>query len=343
MNALADENKLRYILLEVTDKCNFRCRHCRVYGWDEIQNPLTTKEIYSLIDQAKEMGVETITFTGGEPLLREDIISLIAYATSKGINSKLQTNSSLLTEKIADELKKAGLKIYGTGIDGSTEEIHSSLRQSPNSLQKVKDAIKIAKSKGFEIHTETTITKLNHKDISRIIQLAEDVGVDYFFVRSIVLAGCAQDELIINKDEYKKVLEVVHEEKYKRKKIHVTSQDPLFHLLDKELMKKLEEKYGDIYSGKFYGGCVAGLNTVNVKSDGEVRICSFLPLALGNLRKNNLKKIWADKKDYCGKIVDREVEGKCKKCKDRLICGGCRARALILENDLYAQDPFCWK
>ncbi|OQA31486.1 MAG: molybdenum cofactor biosynthesis protein A [archaeon ADurb.Bin336] len=72
-------NQLRYILLEVTDKCNFRCKHCRVEGWEQIKKPLTTKEILSLIDQAKERGVKTITFSGGEPLLRKDIIELITY------------------------------------------------------------------------------------------------------------------------------------------------------------------------------------------------------------------------------------------------------------------------
>ncbi|MFA5930950.1 MAG: radical SAM protein [archaeon] len=340
---MSEDNKLRYILLEVTDKCNFRCRHCRVYGWDEIKNPLETKEIYSLIDQAKKMGVETITFTGGEPLLRSDIIEIIKYCSSKGISSKLQTNGSLVTEKIIKDLKKAGLKIFGTGIDGSTEKIHSDLRQSKNSLQKVKDAIKLAKKNGLEVHTETTITKLNHKDINKIMNLAEKLGVNCFFVRSIVIAGCAENDLIITKQEYKKVLESVYKKKYKKSKTKFTSQDPLFHLIDKKLMKKLETKYGDIYSGKYYGGCVAGLNTINVKSDGDVRICSFLPLSIGNIRTNKLEKIWGEKRNYCERIVDRKIEGKCENCKNKYICGGCRSRALILNKNLYGEDPFCWK
>lgn len=336
-------NQLRYILLEVTDKCNFRCKHCRVEGWEQINNPLTKREVITLIDQAKEMGVKTITFSGGEPLLRNDIIELIKYCSKKGIKSKLQSNSFLLTEPLAEKLKKAGLDIYGTGIDGSTSKIHNALRQMPKALQKVKKAIKIAKDKGFEIHTETTITKLNQNDIPKIIKLAKKIGVDYFFIRSIVVAGCAEKSLMITKEEYKKALEKVYLAKYPLGKMKITSQDPLFHLIDNKLMQRLENEYGDIYSGKYVGGCSAGLNSLNIKSDGSARLCSFLTNDLGNIRTNKLSKIWANKNIKCQDIISRNVQGKCKNCKDKLICGGCRARALILTNNILGEDPYCWK
>ncbi|OQA31485.1 MAG: pyrroloquinoline quinone biosynthesis protein PqqE [archaeon ADurb.Bin336] len=213
----------------------------------------------------------------------------------------------------------------------------------PNALTKVKKAIKLAKEKGFEIHTETTITKLNQNNIPQIIELAKKLGVDYFFIRSIVVAGCAEKNLMITKEEYKKALETVYKAKYPLGKMKITSQDPLFHLVDKKLMQKLENKYGDIYSGKYVGGCSAGLNSLNIKSDGSVKLCSFLTQDLGNIRFKKLKEIWKNKNKICKDIISRNIQGKCKICKDKLICGGCRARANILTNNILGEDPYCWK
>lgn len=338
-------NVLNYVLLEVTDDCNFSCEHCRVGKIGVIKDPLTYSEIKDLIIQATQLGAKVITFSGGEPLLRNDIIEIVNFASSQGLKTRIQSNGYLLTPDLIKRLKSAGLNTFGTGLDGSCAEIHNKLRRNPLAFEKAISAIKLAISEGIEVHVETTVTNYNKNDIEEIINLAKELGASTFLCRCVVLAGKASNKLMISKTENKLFLEKVCKKKYSLDNITITSQDPLYHLVDFKLMNQLKEKYGPLDSSKFCGGCVAGFNSLNVKSNGDVQICTFLPIIIGNIRKNRLIDIWENRHftDYCQNFIDRDIGGNCKTCEDRFICGGCRARALAVNKNILGEDPYCWK
>ena len=343
------KTELHYALWEVTQKCNLRCIHCRADASPEKKEGKLIKgdDAFRLIDQLAEMGCPTLALTGGEPLLRKDIVQIVKYATSKNVRTRIQSNAQLLTEEIADQLKGAGLFSYGVGMDGSNAEINDKIRNKKGAFNKAVAAIKMLKAKGIKAHVEFTVTKINLHDLHATLDLLESIGVDTFLARAAIFTGRATADNAVfrlSKLEYKKFLEQLSEERRARK-MTLNCQDPLYHLADNSIVDKLKT-YGDIYSGCVLSGCTAGLNMVHIHSNGDVGICTFLPdIILGNILEKPLQEIWDKRFDILEvkKLTERDYEGKCKTCADKFICGGCRARSLCIKNNLFEHDPYCWK
>jgi AdoMet-dependent heme synthase len=346
---LSKKTELHYALWEVTQKCNLRCIHCRADASPEKEEGklIEGDDVSRLIDQLSEMGCPTLALTGGEPLLREDIVQIVKYATSKKVRTRIQSNAQLLTEDIADQLKNAGLFSYGVGMDGSNAEINDKIRNKKGAFDKSISAIKMLKAKGIKVHVEFTVTKINLHDLHATLDFLESIGVDTFLARAAIFTGRATADnatFRLSKLEYKIFLEQLSKERKERKMI-LNCQDPLYHLADASIVDKLKT-YGDIYSGCVLSGCTAGLNMVHIHSNGDVGICTFLPnVILGNIFESSLQEIWDGRLNILEvkRLVKRDYKGKCKSCPDKFICGGCRARALCIENDLFEHDPYCWR
>lgn len=340
---------VHYVLWELTQKCNLSCIHCRADASPnkEEKKIIQGKYIFHLLDEIKKMGAPTLALTGGEVLLRSDLVDIVSYATSQNIPVRIQSNGLLLTEKLAYQLKESGIFSFGIGLDGSSADIHDKIRNKKGSFKKAIEAIKLLKFVGFKVHTEYTITKINRDDILKTLDLLESLNVDTFLVRAAIFAGRAtanSETFKISSIEYKEILEQLSKERRVRK-IILNSQDPLYHLADKQVMEKLK-KYGDVTSGKVLSGCTVGLNMIHVHADGQVGVCTFLPnLIIGNIFEKPLSQIWEErtKMPEIKCLMNRELNGSCKNCSDRFICGGCRARALTLTGDLLGHDPYCWK
>jgi len=341
--------KLHYALWEVTQKCNLSCIHCRAEAYPEkVEKKLIEGNNYrQLIDELVLLGKPTLVLTGGEPLLRKDIVEIVEYSNSKGIPTRIQSNGLLLTDGLAKKLKNAGIISFGIGLDGSSAKIHDKVRNLKGAFEKALEAIRILKSNGIKVHIEFTITKLNLGDLPKTLNLLESLKVDTFLARAAIFTGRAKfgNKLFrVSSEEYKKFLSRLNKERRKRKLI-LNCQDPLYHLADEDIQKKLK-KYGDIYSGKIISGCTVGINMVHIHSNGDVGLCTFLQnVIIGNILEKRLSLIWKERRDLpeVKRLMNREYDGYCKICPDRFICGGCRARALLIKNNLFGHDPYCWK
>ena len=344
-------NNLHYALWELTQRCNLCCIHCRAAASPQTleNNLIKGKDIIRLIRELKELGCPTLALTGGEPLLRPDIVEIVKEATKQGIKTRIQSNSLLLTEDLAKQLKDAGLYSFGVGLDGSKPEISDKIRNLDGALQKAINSIKILKKLGIKVHVEFTVTRLNINDLSSTLDMLEGLGVDTFLARAAIFTGRANGEnpiFVITPEEYRKFLEELSVQREKRKiKMVINCQDPLYHLADPKIMAKLKE-FGDVYSGKVISGCTAGQDMIHIRCDGKIGICTFLQdIVLGDFYQESLVDIWNNREKIkeVKQLLSREYSGHCGSCCDRFICGGCRARALLVNNDLLAEDPYCWK
>lgn len=343
------KEQIHYALWEVTQRCNLECIHCRANASPTRKDKknITGKHAESLINQLQKIGCPTLALTGGEPLLRKDIVDIVAYANSKKIKVRIQSNAQLLTAPLADRLKQAGLFSYGIGLDGSNPAINDKIRNKSGAFKKAIKAIKILKERNIKVHVEFTVTKINLNELKSTLDLLERLGVDTFLARAALFSGRALSnnaEFRLTPDEYKKFLVQINSERKKRK-IVLNCQDPLYHLVDQDLVGKLKN-YGDIYSGKIVTGCTAGINMIHIHADGDIGICTFLPnIIIGNVFRNSLFDIWNNRNNNpeVKRLIQREYDGICKTCRDRFICGGCRARALELSHNLFGHDPYCWK
>ncbi len=343
------KSKVDYVLWEVTQKCNLCCIHCRAdssFNKKE-EKIIEGEDVERLLDDIVNIGGPTLALTGGEPLLRKDIVDIVESATLRGIPVRIQSNGLLLSQKIARDLKNAKIMSFGIGIDGPNAMIHDKIRNKKGAFKNAIDAIKILKEENIKVHVEYTATKINYKSIDKTIDLLEDLNVDTFLARAAIFAGRANvdNEIFkLSNTEYRDFLKKIAKERKKRK-IIINSQDPLYHLVDKDVRESLKN-YGDISSGKVISGCTASINMMHVHSDGEVGVCTFLPqVVIGDFFKKSLSDIWEERVN-CEDIksmMQRKLKGFCGSCPDRFICGGCRARAMVLCSDILQHDPYCWR
>jgi len=153
----------------ITNRCNKRCAYCAL--WEKDEDELSTSQVLSIIDTLSDMGTGMISFTGGEPLLREDIGKIIGYIHDKGIKVKLNSNGALVKEKIKDLNR---LDLLTLSLDGP-EEVHDAIR-GKGSYREVMEAVKEARKNNIRVNFAAVLTKLNLECVDFILKEAARIG-----------------------------------------------------------------------------------------------------------------------------------------------------------------------
>lgn len=306
------------ILLEITNKCNLRCKMCWLWGEHGVGDrysglELNRNEIFELIDELSNFK-PTLTITGGEPFVRSDLIDILRYIKSNRMKVRILTNGTLLDDKKIQELCEIKVDEVVFSIDGP-ESIHDSIR-GRGTFRKVSENIrKLAKyrmeSNKPKITTNTTITKLLvgrlKETVDAIRIYTSDVVDTYRFQH---LWYITRKELLVSKRVVNKLLKVsapymeshliptlqVPNPKKIIKEISYVSSIPkvqIFPNLDKlELINFYTEnvKTNRRCKSPFYFGVV-------VKPNGDVVFCpdEWITYILGNIRESNLISIWSSR------------------------------------------------
>ena len=158
------------IQFNITFKCNQRCAYCGIYN--DKRDEMTTEQIYNMIDEFVEIGTSRLSITGGEPLLRNDLPSVVHHARNQGLFVSLATNASLVSRDI-DRLSEANS--INVTLDGP-EPIHDRQRGEGN-FKKVLTAIELIRNKGIPIYVNSVITKYNCTHIRDILELARSLDI----------------------------------------------------------------------------------------------------------------------------------------------------------------------
>lgn len=197
----------------LNNRCNRKCTYCDL---PRIKcKELSTEQIFSVIDELKVMGCQRIGFTGGEPLLREDIGEIIDYCTNKSIFTGLVSNGSFVPNKI-DEIKN--LDLLQLSID-SHKEVNDAQRYK-GSYQEVIEAIKTAKNHDLRVWLTCVLTKHNVGCIESTIKLAEELDVKVFFQPVVSYKNCGKvKHLFPNEQDYKKAISYLINNKNKKEVI----------------------------------------------------------------------------------------------------------------------------
>lgn len=111
-----------------TNQCNLKCKHCYQDAGNKKTDELTTEEAKRLIDEIARAGFRIMIFSGGEPLMRPDIFTLVSYAAGAGLRPVFGTNGMLITEETAIRLKKCKAAVMGISLDSLDEQKHNKFR-----------------------------------------------------------------------------------------------------------------------------------------------------------------------------------------------------------------------
>jgi len=193
------------VRMEITNRCPNKCSYCNV--WNTKAEDPSTERIFSVIEQLKALGTKKISFSGGEPLLREDIGEIIDHCASLGISPEMNSRGSLIEKRIAGLRKLDLLKV---SVDGP-EEIHDALSQRAGAYKDCIRAIEAAKAAGIRVSIATTITRHNVAHLGYILELARkyDIRAAFQPLKPLYrgVGGEEMKELYPPLDEYRRQIE----------------------------------------------------------------------------------------------------------------------------------------
>ena len=312
--------RLENISLETTRHCNLRCRHCYSNAGTPLKDELTREEIKSLIDQLSEIGVLSMTFTGGEPLLHPHIFELMEYARKKPLTVFLFTNGTLITPEVVQKLKELSVFWVSISIDGPDPETHDAFRGQEGAFLKTIRAVNLLREAGISVHAHVSVNKFNYQKMWQILCLFRDLRINEFKILPITYSGrpgegggegtgqkSGEPQIFVTPQEFREAMETIRE----------------FEI--KELGKKKEEF---TYSKKLEN-CGIGSGSLAIKCNGTVVPCPEFDedVSLGNIREQSVAEIWNDSpllnRLRAMSVYKTEI---CKDCSFAAVCkGGCIA------------------
>ncbi len=329
---------------EVTNACNLKCEQCHASSGKPLTGELSTEEGKNLLDSmARIEEFRMLAFGGGEPLVRPDILELVAYARSLGLEISIATNGMLLTPEMARELKKMGVANIAVGLNANDERIHEQITRVPGSFARSKQGIYATLEVGMNLQINTTVMKENRSAIPELLDFASEVDAQIVLLYQLVPEGRGEEEMELSIREYRALTEIVAERQKRNRAIIEPTCSPQYwaYLIGRNGNKpsRLEMKL----AGTLFKGCVAGSGLCYVKPDGEVWPCPFVPVSAGNVRQQPLDQIWYQSGLFnCLRDRGKLSGEKCGSCLYKYICGGCRGRAYAHFGDYLADDPLCF-
>jgi radical SAM protein with 4Fe4S-binding SPASM domain len=326
---------MNHISWNTTKRCNLYCKHCyRESGPNEsISNELSTEEGKRLLTEMNRAGFRIIVFSGGEPLLRDDILELIEYAKSLNMVALIGSNGTLITQSYAEKLKKSGLDTIAISIDSLDEEIHNKFRGSNTGFQRALSGAKNCIDAGIRVQLNCTVTKDNLKEIDNIMNFASDFGAVSSHMLFLVEVGRGKNigYTSLSKAEYKNAINTIIDKNLDFNFRVKPTCAPQYKV--EALFKGIDTPGGR--------GCIAGTSYCSILPNGDVHICPYAPVKVANVREEAFDSIW-EHNEVFKKLRDfKNYKGNCGSCRHIDICGGCRARAFNNSGDWLGEDPFC--
>lgn len=349
-----DTHHLRIVFWETTTACNLSCRHCRRQDTapDAALQDLTTEEALHLIDGIKEAGSPLLILSGGEPLLRTDLFTLVDHARQQEIPLALATNGTCIDEPLAVRIRDSGIRRVSVSLDGADAGIHDEFRGIPGAFNRAIQGIQLLIQHGVSTQINFTLARHNARQMEEMFELASTLQIAALHLFMLVPVGCgleiAPDEML-TASEYEKLLRRFHilSGQYRSSFETRATCAPHYYRIIKQMQEGERKGTADAHTGlsgqPHHGsrGCLAGINVCFISHTGEVFPCGYLPVSSGNIRTQSLAEIWQESETF-RKLRDySQLEGKCGICKFIDVCGGCRARAYADTGDYLAEEPYC--
>lgn len=341
-----------------TRSCNLRCIHCYTDSENKkYADELTTFEAKAMIDDLAGFKIPALLFSGGEPLVRADILDLAKYARDKGIRPTLSTNGNLIDTEMAKKIKGSGFTYVGISLDG-LEEVNDKFRGVAGAYTRSLQGFRNLKEAGQKVGLRMTLTRHNTKDLDRIFDFIRKEKIDrvcfYHLVYSGRGRGISGDDLSHN--ETREALDTIMKRTKEFYRLGIALDvltvdnhaDGIYVYL-----KLLEddpdraEKVMELLSWNGGGRWSSGVGIGDIDFKGDVHADQFWShYTFGNVKKRKFSDIWMDTSDpLMAGLKDRlpMLCGRCGKCKWKDACGGAlRVRADLVYGNPWAQDPGCY-
>ncbi len=342
------------VVWNVTRKCNLSCVHCYINAVDEDSEEdmgeLTTREAMDMIEDLASIKAPMLAFSGGEPLLREDIYELNVYAMKLGLRTILSTNSTLITREVAKKIKGAGFVYVGVSLDGS-EKAHDEFRGAKGAFEKSLQGLRYLMEEGVKTGVRFAITNQNYEELSKVLEITKREKIPRFSLFQLVYGGRGKEiiDWDIFNEQRREVMDYVIEEARVSNGMNIVTADNYadgIYLLQNVAEHEPERAAEVERLLAMQSGCPAGDGLANIDNRGDVHLCPYWQSrTIGNIREKKFSDIWFDEEnEFLAKMRDktRYIKDKCGRCKLNHLCMGCRVRAEVANGDPFGEDPACY-
>ena len=300
------------IMVELTHRCTFRCRHCYIPDF-HAPELLTTSRVLRLLDELAEMGTLRLALSGGELFLRPDWLAIATRARRLGFELRLFSNGSTVTGPIADAIAPlhAAVEVSLYSLDRETFE---RVMRTPGSFDRTMRGIELLRERDIPVLLKATMTIHTHARVADVHAFAASIGAD-----------CISSPGIMPRKD--------------------GTTGPLSQRVPEALLLPY-------YAGPFAGStvptecvpdrrddgplCAAASRSANITAAGDVLPCVILPMPAGNICQQSFREIWEDSPVMRRiRAIRRRDLIACDTCSKLAYCARCHAQALVEDGDLY--------
>jgi radical SAM protein with 4Fe4S-binding SPASM domain len=330
-----EEDHRPIVVYNCTAKCNLRCLHCysssnQEYGKAE----LSTAEAVAMLRSIAEYKCPVVLFSGGEPLLREDLSHLLRAAVKMGLRTVISTNGTLIDAATAKSFKKIGVSYVGISLDGP-KNAHDIFRAKAGSFAATMEGIKNCNNAGVKTGLRFTITRKNHKYVSSIFDIAAENGIRRLCFYHLVRSGRGEQiaNQILRPQETRAILDTIiaKTDEFVKKGLVDEVLTVGNHADGPYLLTKMLAQKSPFYTKArelllANGGNRVGQNIASIGWDGSVYADQFWRnYPLGNIKEQSFGQIWDNENEPVLKMLrnkDQFADSRCKKCNWFRLCKG---------------------
>jgi len=344
-------NELYLLAINLTRRCNLACAHCYLDAETKKNgsaDELSTEELSRLLDEVANQNVDSldkdeaastmIVLTGGEPLLRADLETLVTHGTTLGLSMVIGTNGTMLTDKRVASLKTAGAMGVGISLDSLNAVRHDKFRGKQDAWEKTLMGMEACRRHDLPFQIHFSVTESNAHEVPAMIDFAHSVDARVLNVFFLICTGRGETMSDITPQTYEDVLQQLVTAQEKTQDLIIRARcAPHFKRVAYQHNPRSTLTRAQGYEG---GGCLAGIHYCRITPEGDVTACPYIPETEGNVRHTPFWQIWKNSATF-QQLRNPILNGKCGQCEYTKLCGGCRARPLAIGGDIMDADPWC--
>ncbi len=349
-------DKKPVVVWNATRRCNLTCVHCYASATPgAAPDELTTDEARRMIADLGRFGCPVLLVSGGEPLMRGDVLDVIAAAKAAGLRAVLSTNGTLIRPDLAGRLARAGLSYVGVSLDG-LRQVHDRFRGVAGAFDQALAGIRACRAAGVKVGLRLTLNRRNVDDLPGIFDLIEREQIPRVCFYHLVSAGRggALRNATLSHERTRRTLDLIMDRTAAMhaagRKVEVLTVDnhadgPYVYL---RLLREDPARAAECLELlKMNGGNSSGVGIGCVSWNGDVLPDQFWRHhVLGNVRRRPFSEIWNDPdQPLLARLRDRKARLRCRclRCRWLDVCNGnFRARAEADTGDLWGDDPACY-
>ncbi len=325
------------VIWETTQACDLACLHCRAEAQPRRDcGELSTLEAMAMMNDVRRFGRCLFVLTGGDPFKRPDLLELVQHGARIGLRMGLTPSATpLVTAARLAELQRVGLGRLAMSLDGATAATHDHFRGVVGSFQLTIDTLEAARGMGLPTQVNTTLTRETMKEFDGIVELVSELGIALWSVFFLVPVGRGRQEDVLSAEAFEDAFHRMYDLSLTAPFDIKSTAAP--HYRRVVIQRQVEERRKVVRPR----GVNDGNGFLFITHRGEVCPSGFLPIGRGNVRGDDLVKIYRDDPFFRSLRDPDSFQGKCGVCEFRKVCGGSRARAWAVTGSPLASEPFC--